>query len=167
MRKNVYQRFAERVAADANYAARAAKAGPDHDVFAWLAGEWTWELRILATGTTPARTASGTILFAPAGYGISASRPSKQAVPYLIHDPFTNMWVCAMAEPTAYGILMGSGWKNERAVFVGEMTFMGVPMKLRQTWTREGTDTVRLHNEEMIDGEWTAVDEGSYHRIGK
>jgi hypothetical protein len=164
--KNVYERFAEKVAADAEYAARAAQPSAERELFAFLEGEWEWELQIPATAVTPRREARGHIRFQRTGYGISAMRPGGDPIPFLIYDPFSEMWILVMAEPTAYGILAGLGLRNGRVLFTGEMTLMGVTMRLRQTWIVESDSQIRLLSDEHIDGGWERVDEGSWRRLG-
>jgi len=45
------------------------------------------------------------------------------------------------------------------------MTFMGVEMHLRQTWRRIGEDEWRNVNEELLEGQWTPVDEIIIKRV--
>lgn len=38
------------------------------------------------------------------------------------------------------------------------MTFMGVEMRLRQIWADRDTPEIRFFNEELLEDQWTPVD---------
>ncbi|MBM3766551.1 MAG: hypothetical protein FJW32_14275 [Acidobacteria bacterium] len=151
---NIYQRFAARLAGDAEYLSH-----PHDESFHWLAGDWEWELSIVE----PARTATGLMTFAAAPYGISARRPGCEAAPFLVYDRYSERWALVMGEPESYGALVAA---RGETVFEGEMTFMGVTMRLRQSWEWGEEHEVLLRNEEWIDGGWVLVDELRYRRVG-
>lgn len=151
---NIYQRFAACLAEDADYLVR-----PHDASFQWLAGDWEWELSIIE----PPRTATGMMTFAVAPYGISARRPGGVPAPFLVYDRYSERWALVMGEPEAYGVLVANCGES---VFAGEMTFMGVTMRLRQTWEWGEDHEVLLRNEEWIDGDWVLVDELRYRRVG-
>lgn len=151
---NIYQRFAARLAEDAEYLSR-----PHDEGFHWLAGDWEWELSIVE----PERTTTGMMTFAATPYGISARRPGRDAAPFLVYDRYSERWALVMGEPEAYGVLIAA---RGETVFEGEMTFMGVTMRLRQSWEWGEEREVLLRNEEWIDGAWVPIDELRYRRVG-
>ncbi len=151
---NIYQRFAARLAVDAAYLVR-----PHDDSFHWLAGDWEWELSIVE----PEHTATGMMSFATTAYGISAQRPGGAPAPFLVFDRYAERWALVMGEPEAYGVLIAN---RGETVFEGEMTFMGVTMRLRQAWEWGEDLEVLMRNEEYIGGEWVLVDELRSRRVG-
>ncbi len=151
---NIYQRFAERLANDADYLTRS-----HDDTFHWLAGDWEWELSIVE----PERTATGLMTFRATPYGISAQRPGGAPAPFLVYDRYSERWALVMGEPEAYGALIAN---RGDTVFEGEMTFMGLTMRLLQSWEWGEDREVLLRNEEWVDGEWVLVDELRYRRVG-
>ena len=165
MPKNVYQRFADRIAADPGYPLRAATPPPQIADFAWLAGDWTWEMQIHATPTTPARVAKGVFTFVPDGSSIWMHSGSSKPIPYLTYDAFQGRWVLTLVDKLSHGGISGPGWQDGTAVFEGMMTFMGVEMHLRQTWRRISEGELRNVNEELLEGQWIPVDEIIIKRV--
>ncbi|MBZ5617696.1 MAG: hypothetical protein LAQ69_03005 [Acidobacteriia bacterium] len=65
----------------------------------------------------------------------------------------------------AYGILRSPGWTENRIVFEGHMTMIGVECEMRQTWTKVSNDEFGFVNEEKLgDGSWGYVDEWEFRR---
>lgn len=130
--KSVYRKFTDRIAADAS---RPTGTLPRSSEFAWLIGDWTWNGR-------PAR-------FAAATYGISLKNE-----PFLIHNTEADMWVLVLADPGAFGILLGRGIRHGEARFSGDVTIAGKSVRLRQTWRFDREFTVEIENERYSDGVW-------------
>jgi len=158
MAKNVYERFADRIAATPGYVALAAAPPPDFPDFAWLEGDWAWTMHIHATPATAARTATGEFTHLCKGPSVWIRTANMDPLPYFTYDPFNRQWVLSMTNRTSYGIMTSPGWRDGIIVFEGDMTFMGVPMRLRQSIQRKSNDETLSVNEEWLDGAWVQVD---------
>lgn len=159
MTKNIYQRFADRIAAEPGYVTRATTSPAELSEWRWIDGEWTWEMRIHSTATTSARLARGTYRLEMKGFSVWMHRAGEEAMPYLTYDAFQRRWVLSMIDRLSYGIITGRGWQENIATFEGVMTFMGVELEMRQTWHRHGDNEIRIINEERLDGDWRVIDE--------
>lgn len=83
---------------------------------------------------------------------------------HITFDPFSRQWMFVMLEG-AYGILRSGGWIDNRIVFEGHVTLIGVECELRQTWTKASDDEFGFVNEERhADGAWGYVDEWEFRR---
>jgi hypothetical protein len=134
--KSAYRKFIDQIAADA---VRAGAAVPHPPVYTWLAGSWAWQGR-------PVR-------FAHTEYGIS-----RDGNPFLIHNASTGMWVLVLADPGAFGILIGLTIRNAQVRFTGDVTIEGEPIRLRQTWRILNDNEVEIRNERMTDSLWQLWD---------
>ena len=132
----IYRKFADQIADDA---ARSASASSHSNAFDWLQGEWLWQEEPVRFETTP--------------YGIAR----QTSVPYLIHNAPSGMWILALSEPTAFGMLVGLPPKNGEAQFSGDITIDGQSVRLRQTWRRR-ENSVEIRNERLEAGQWKRWD---------
>ncbi len=133
---SAYRQFTDQIAADASQAAATIPHPPS---FSWLAGEWTWLGQ-------PA-------LFAKTLYGVSLN-----AQPFLIHHAEAGMWILVLADPDAFGILIGCDMLTGEARFSGDVTNGGQPVRLRQTWRRDEEFAVEIVNERFSDNRWQRWD---------
>ena len=141
--KSVYRQFTDQIAADASRSA----SKPLHlSPFSWLTGEWIWLGQPVYFANTP--------------YGLSLN-----ADPFLIHNAEADMWVLALADPDAFGILLGLGMRNGEALFTGDVTIAGKAVRLRQTWRHRQEYTVEIENERYSDGQWQRWDRGILERV--
>jgi hypothetical protein len=136
--KSEYRKFTDQVAADA---ANSALADSAANPFSWLAGDWLWH--------GEPRT------FALAPYGVSL-QPSNE--PFLIHNAASGLWLLVLADPAAFGILIGQAPNAGRARFSGHVSISEQPVELRQTWRRLDEDVVEIENERRDDGFWQLWD---------
>ncbi|MFN0101514.1 MAG: hypothetical protein ACKV2U_05420 [Bryobacteraceae bacterium] len=144
--KSIYRKFTDQIAADA---ALSASAFTHPSAFAWLLGDWTWCGR-------PVR-------FANSDYGVSLD-----AEPFLIYNAAANMWVLVLADPEAYGILIGLGMRNGEARFTGDVTIEGQSLRFRQTWRRRQDHIVEIENERMVEAQknrWQLWDRALLERV--
>jgi hypothetical protein len=158
MSKNVYERFADRIASTPGYVALAAAPPPDFPDFAWLAGDWSWEMHIHSTPTTPERVATGEFTYLCKGASVWIRTANMDPLPYFTYDPFNKLWVLSMTNRTSYGIMTSPGWRDGVITFEGDMTFMGVSMHLRQAIHKKSNDEMLSVNEERLEGSWVQVD---------
>jgi hypothetical protein len=78
---------------------------------------------------------------------------------HITFDPFSRQWMYLLMDG-AYGIMRSPGWIENRIVFEGHLTMIGVECHMRQTWTKVSEDEFRFVNEERLaDGAWGYVDE--------
>lgn len=141
--KSVYRQFTDKIAADAS---RSVSTLPHPSAFAWLIGEWIW--------------LGDAVHFAGAPYGISLN-----ADPFLIYNAEAQMWILALADPDAFGILLGLGKRNGEARFTGDVTIAGEAVRLRQTWRRRQEYTVEIENERYSEGHWLLWDRAILERV--
>lgn len=140
--KSVYRKFTDQIAADA---ASSASSVPPPPAFDWLAGSWTWSGR--------------SYLYTITDYGIS-----RDTEPLLIYNCAADMWILALAEPQAYGILIGRSMRNGEARFTGDITISGRRVRLRQTWRLIGGNTIEIENERMSGSTWVVMDRAVLER---
>lgn len=119
---------------------------PHPSVFSWLAGDWTWVGRPVRLEVTP--------------YGVSLN-----ADPFLIYNADAAMWVLVLADPDAFGILIGLGMRNGEARFTGDVTIEGKTVRLRQILRRNQEFAVEIENERHSDGRWQCWDRGLLERV--
>ena len=68
--------------------------------------------------------------------------------------------VLSMINRTSYGLMTSPGWREGVIVFEGNMTFMGVSMRLRQSIHKKSNDETLAVNEEWLEGagfRWTIL----------
>ncbi|MBI2685437.1 MAG: hypothetical protein HYX27_03900 [Acidobacteria bacterium] len=143
--KSLYRKFTDQVAADA---ANVTPVHPHRNAFAWLAGEWRWQDKPVRFSTAP--------------YGI-ALYPSGD--PFLIHNAASDMWVLVVADPTAYGILIGTAMRRGEARFTGEVTIASRTVQLRQIWRRIDDETVEIENHRFKSNRWQTWDRGLFKKF--
>lgn len=140
-----YKEFTSRIAAEAARSEESTDLPCDFD---WLSGAWIWYGK---TG-----------LFAAAPYGIS-----RDAEPFLIYNAAANMWLLTLAGADAYGMLLGSGLIGRESRFTGEMTILGEPVRLRQTWRILDERTVEIETERMAGNLWQRWDRARLTRVSE
>lgn len=140
--KSEYRQFTDQIAADAS---RSAGTIPPPSDFAWLAGDWIWHGQ-------PVRIANTV-------FGLSFNND-----PFLIHNAASGMWVLVLADPDAFGILIGFGLRDGEARFTGDVTIDDQPVRLRQTWRRVPVFGVEVLNERFSDGQWQPWDRALLER---
>jgi len=133
----------------------------------WLAGTWTSENEVPATRFNPAYTDVGTITFSfdeKAGWLYVAPKTGPQ-IPHITFDPLSKQWVYVLLRG-AYGVLRSeAGWIDNRIVFSGFMTMVGINCEWRMTMTRDGHDRYTVVNEELdTHGVWTYIDQWKLSR---
>ena len=66
----------------------------------------------------------------------------------------------------SYGILRSpQGWVEDRIVFSGMMTMVGIDCQWRMTWTIQSGNAFSFVNEELgADGSWEYIDEWRFTR---
>jgi hypothetical protein len=134
--------------------------------FRWIEGQWNTANRVPATRMNPAYTeiGSGTYKFCEKDAWICRVDRAGVERRHITFDPFSRQWMYVLLEG-AYGILRSPGWVENRIVFEGPMTMIGVECTLRQTWIKVSDDKFRLVNEERLaDGIWGYVDDWEFRR---
>ena len=144
-------------------ALRAAEIGK----FRWIAGEWSYENRVPATRCNPAYTDIGTQRFSlgEKGAWICSVAPDGREGRLITYDPFSRQWIYVLTQGS-YGMLRSAeGWTDDRIVFTGRMTMLGIDCEWRMTWTRHSDDVFGFVNEELDAGShWQYIDEWHYRR---
>ncbi|HLK64518.1 MAG TPA: hypothetical protein VKU19_13835 [Bryobacteraceae bacterium] len=129
--------------------------------FRWIEGEWNSENHVPATRTNPAYVDKNTgqyKLCEKSAWLCLVDRTGAERR-HITFDPFSRQWMYVLLEG-AYGIMRSPGWVENRIVFEGLVTMIGVECYLRQTWTRIDDNEFRFVNEERLaDGSWAYVDE--------
>jgi hypothetical protein len=135
--------------------------------FRWIAGEWNHENRVPPTRLSPAYTDAGTSRFSlcEGGAWICHVAPDGKESRNITFDPFSRQWIYVLTHGS-YGILRSrQGWANDRIVFEGAMTMIGIDCEWRMTWTTKGADEFCFLNEERgADGSWEYIDEWHFTR---
>ena len=75
------------------------------------------------------------------------------------------MWILVLADPDAFGILIGRGMESGEARFSGDVTIGGQPVRLRQTWRRDEEFAVEIVNERFSDKRWQRWDRSRLVRL--
>lgn len=161
------QRLAAVLKKDPGYLTRAAwKPRELTDSFSWLVGAWNYSMTI---ADSQERRVSGSLEYRLSrnGSAIQLILPGEEPMPYLIWDGFNGQFVLSMLEPRSFGSMTSKGWRGDRLVFEGAMTFAGLPLQLRQTWKRQkSTGGFTVHNEELLaDGSYSAVDHFTFVKV--
>jgi hypothetical protein len=117
------------------------------DQFSWLPGAWNY-----------------TMLISKNGSAIQLVLPGEEPMPYIIWDGFNGQFVLSMLTPRSFGSMISKGFRGDKLVFEGIMTFVGLSLNLRQTWTRQpAKGTFAIANEEALpNGKFAAVDEFAF-----
>jgi hypothetical protein len=135
--------------------------------FRWIAGEWTHENHVPATRVSPSYTDIGAsrFSFCEKESWICMLTPDGRETPHITFDPFSKQWIYVLIRG-AYGILRSpEGWRDNRIVFTGLMTMLGITCDWRMTWTKTSHDHFGLVNEERAeDGSWQYIDEWRFTR---
>lgn len=160
------QRLAAVLKKDPGYLTRAAwKPRELTDSFSWLVGTWNYTMLIAGS---PERKVSGSLEYRLSrnGSAIQLVQPGEEPMPYIIWDGFNSQFVLSMLDPRSFGSMTSKGWRNDRLVFEGYMTFAGIPLHLRQTWKRQKpTVGFTIQNEELLaDGSYAAVDQFTFQQ---
>src|SRR5262249_5947170 len=136
--------------------------------FHWLAGEWSHENLVPATGVSPAYADIGTSRFALCEHDswICAVAPDGRENRHITFDPFSKQWIYLLAQGS-YGLLRSTGgWIANRIVFTGLMTMIGVNCEWRMSWTKSSSDDEFsfVNEEQLADGSWQYIDEWRFRR---
>ena len=85
--------------------------------------------------------------------------------PHITFDPFSQQWIYVLIRGS-YGILRSAeGWTDDRIVFSGSMTMIGINCEWRMTWTKISDNEFKFVNEEQTaDGSWAYIDEWQFKR---
>ena len=135
--------------------------------FRWIAGEWNYENRVPATRLSPAYTDVGMCRFSLCEQDawICLVPPDGTQSRHITFDPFSRQWIYVLTQGS-YGILRSpQGWIEDRIVFSGLMTMIGIDCEWRMTWTKESDDAFSFVNEELgAHGSWEYIDEWHFNR---
>lgn len=130
----------------------------------WLEGEWVAVNRVPATAMNPSYEDHQVYRYRSNGDWICLVTRAGEQRPHITYDAFSRQFMYVLSEG-AFGVLRSPGWEDNRIVFTGEMTMIGVNCVLRQTWTKENDDAFSSVNEERLeDGRWSVVDEWEFRR---
>jgi hypothetical protein len=136
------------------------------DQFSWLPGAWNYTMLIHGSGEVPERKVSGSLEYrlSKNGSAIQLVLPGEEPMPYIIWDGFNGQFVLSMLTPRSFGSMISKGFRGDKLVFEGIMTFVGLSLNLRQTWTRQpAKGTFAIANEEALpNGKFAAVDEFAF-----
>jgi hypothetical protein len=135
--------------------------------FRWLCGEWKYENRVPATRFNPAYTDVGSCRFAlcDKDFWICVVEPSGAELRNITFDPFSRQWIYVLTRGS-YGLLRSAqGWIDDRIVFSGNMTMIGIDCEWRMTWTKTSEDEFGFVNEQIgAGGGWEYIDEWQFTR---
>ncbi|PWT96859.1 MAG: hypothetical protein C5B51_32535 [Terriglobia bacterium] len=135
--------------------------------FRWIVGDWNYENRVPATQCNPPYTDTGSSRFGICENNswICAIAPGGKEIRQITFDPFSRQWIYVLTQGS-YGMLRSpQGWANDRIVFAGLMTMLGIDCQWRMTWTRQSGDAFAFVNEELgPDGSWSYIDEWQFTR---
>jgi hypothetical protein len=137
--------------------------------FAWLAGEWRYENHVPAGRLNPPYTDEGVSRYSlrESDSWICSIAPDGRETPHITFDPFSEQWIYLLMRGS-YGLLRSrEGWQDERLIFSGLMTMIGIDTEWRMTWSKAGNDRFSFMNEERLsDGSWGFIDDWRFFRIG-
>ena len=135
--------------------------------FRWIAGEWNYENRVLATRLNPAYQDVGSSRFSLCEKNgwVCLVEPDGKEIRHITYDPFSRQWIYILTRG-AYGILCSpTGWEGDRMVFSGRMIMLGIDCQWRMTWMKTSDDTFAFVNQELLEnGTWGYVDEWHFTR---
>lgn len=135
--------------------------------FRWISGDWNHENRVPATSLNPAYTDVGSsrFSFCEKDAWICTNAADGKETRLITFDPLSRQWIYVLTQGS-YGILRSSkGWIENRIVFEGAMTMVGIDCDWRMTWTHESDDIFAFVNERRdADGAWEYIDEWRFAR---
>jgi len=135
--------------------------------FRWIAGEWSYENRVPATGRSPAYADIGTSRFSlcEKDSWVCLVAPDGKEVRNITFDPFSRQWIYVLTQGS-YGMLRSpQGWVGNNIAFSGLMTMIGIECQWRMTWTKYGDNEFGFINEELgASGSWEYIDEWRFTR---
>lgn len=148
---------------DPGYLTRAAwKPRELTDSFSWLLGSWNYTMLIVGTSESPERKVSGSLEYrlSKNGSAIQLVLPGEEPMPYIIWDGFNSQFILSMLEPRSFGSMTSKGWRGDKLVFEGSMTFAGLALQLRQTWKRQkpAVGFTLQNDERLADGSYAPLD---------
>lgn len=154
---------------DANFVSRLpVRRAAEMKNFGWLAGEWRYQNHVPAGRLNPAYTDEGVARFSlcEGESWICSVAPDGRETPQITFDPFSGQWIYILMRGS-YGTLRSrEGWRDDRLVFSGLMTMIGIDTEWRMTWTKAGNDRFSFTNEECLgDGSWAFIDTWRFDRI--
>ena len=85
--------------------------------------------------------------------------------PYLIYNAASGMWLLVLADPDAFGILIGGPTRLAEYRFSGDVTVAGEVVRLRQSWRCVNSTKVEINNERLTSGRWLMWERALLERI--
>lgn len=135
--------------------------------FRWIVGEWNYKNRVPATRLSPAYTDIGSFTFSlcEKDTWICQIAPDGKENRNITFDLFSRRWMYVLTQGS-FGILRSAeGWIDDRIVFSGTMTMIGIDCEWRMSWTKVSDDEFGFVNEELAPGgSWQYIDEWSFKR---
>ncbi len=132
------------------------------EAFRWIAGDWSYENSVPATGVSPAYIDIGSMRysFCEENSWVYVVSPDGRQHRHITFDPFSKQWIYVLTRGS-YGVLRSlEGWTGNQIVFSGLMTMIGINCEWRMTWTKASdTEFLFVNEEKSTDGSWTYVDE--------
>src|SRR2546423_9211037 len=106
------------------------------DTLGWMAGDWDSVNTVPATAQNPAyaETGSAVLALCEKENWICRGREGSQK-PYITFDPFSSQFMYVLTEG-AYCVLRSPGWEENRLIFAGHMSMIGVDCEWRLTLTK-------------------------------
>ena len=136
--------------------------------FGWIAGEWSRENVVPATGANPAYVdvGSGKFSLCEKGNWVCMVAADGRELQQITFDPFSRQWIYVLING-AYGMLRSrEGWNGNEIAFTGTMTMLGIECEWRMRWTKESDDRFSFSNEERDGDQWVYIDEWHFQRRG-
>jgi hypothetical protein len=135
--------------------------------FRWIVGEWNYENHVPATRISPSYTDVGCCSFSLCEKGgwICIVEPDGCNIRHITYDPLSQQWIYLLTRGS-YGLLRSpDGWIEDRIVFTGSMTMVGINCEWRMAWTKLHEDSFGFINEERLeDGSWAYIDSWCFTR---
>jgi len=135
--------------------------------FRWIAGGWNYQNRVPATRCNPAYTDIGSCRyeFCEKETWICLVGADGREIEQITFDPYSRQWIYVLTGG-AYGMLRSrEGWVQDRIVFSGLMTMLGIDCQWRITFRKESDEAFGVVNEELgPDGTWQYIDEWCFKR---
>lgn len=139
---------------------------------AWMIGDWTIDVRVFATPTTPesqdhglasvSRVVGGTWLQMADVYP-----EGTQDLGFMTYNIVTRRWVSLGLDSAGNSVLSTApDWQGNQLKLIAEgVEILGEKVTLRQTVTQISPDEFMVLNEERLeDGSWVSLDEYRYRR---
>lgn len=162
---DLYERVDKKLADDPKLAEALGKPALQMRDIEWMAGTWD----VLSEG--PGSPKKGVSVVSPVFGGVwlemrDTYPEGNQDIGYTGYDPALGKWVNIGIDAVgnANRFYAEGGWTSGRLVFTCDCTVIGVPAKLRQTFTKVSDTEYNLVNEELVGGKWVFLDRYSYKK---